>query len=179
MHVFLALNNKKILQIDSVNDLARLGAVTSRAAEALWLAPDRIRLIYQGRAISEQKEIEQSLYQLGQFQRCMVFEAVVLPPSRCSICSYARAKGLQIPRGRFVPGSMELDYCFLDSCELDDEGPFRILSPAHIQAVEDSRAAHESLADLCYCNTIASEYGRKSNRFWRRIIRALRRSRAS
>ncbi len=76
----------------------------------------RIRLIYQGRVISKREQEQLTLFQLGQFQRYMAFEVVVMPPTRCAICSYARAKGKQIPRGSFLPGKMELDYRFLDSC---------------------------------------------------------------
>ena len=169
----MAINGQKILEFEA-NDLAMAGAVSERVSARLSLVQSRIKLLYRGCCL----RYGDPLYKIGAFQRNLTFQAIIVPPLRCRVCSYAYCVGRVIPPGKLVPGSADLDYNFILEQD-EDKDSFERLDPDTLRELdlEFSSLGDAKVATACYCAAIASEFGWKCRRFWSRMVRNVRKLR--
>ena len=189
VHVSSAISGKTLLELESVNDIARTGTIIEHLAIKLQVLHRRIGLIFRGRHIRGQHARSTPLHRLGRFDRHLEFQVVILPPKRCSICKYDFRNTGRIPPGRFVMGGVPLNYSFVST---DTEGgpddrtaSDRQTDFSQYEFEEDSdsdeHVPYRNRAwranQICYCRSIANEYGRKQTRTWIRWVRLLRSNR--
>ena len=174
------LDGRRILDVSGVNDLALVGSVVGMVSEALVICPSRVGLVFEGKRILRPDSM--SLYQLGEFRRCLEFEVVVLPPRRCNICQYDLRTTGAMPAGRFIRGGELLDYHFsqggTDDLTNEDDASSESW-PANDDwfGAGEVRDAAWRAQESCYCDLVASEFGWKLVRTWSRLMRNLRRQR--
>ena len=81
------LNESDLLK-EETNDLALLSSVLGPVSGCLMLPPSRIELIHKSRVVTK-SQLNQSLFKFSSFERNLTFQAIVIPPKWCGVCSHA------------------------------------------------------------------------------------------
>lgn len=173
VNVSAALGGEKLIEGERFSDLTLVSTIRSEVSGRLEMSHARVGLVFEGRRIHGKEANKTTLYKLGNFRRCLNFEAVVLPPERCIVCRYdAHVIGI-MPKGRFVMEGEGPDYRFESDEESEEQvkpsDPWRSLD-SDSDGDTTPRGSHWRAEERCFCHLIAYEFGWKDKRAQNRMM---------